>query len=54
MVVYGMMSGVRLNWSFYCVECGGRRRRVGGVVMDVEVRKGVGVGGLSGGPQSFS
>ena len=32
----------------------GRRRRVGAVVMDVEVREGVGVGSLSGGPRSFS
>ena len=32
----------------------GRRRRVGGVVMDVDVREGVGVGSLSGGPRSFS
>jgi len=32
----------------------GRRRRVGGVVVDVEVREGVGMGSILGGPRSFS
>ena len=43
---------VELEFLFRRVR--GRWRRVGGVVVDVEVREGVGVGGLSGGPRSFS
>ena len=52
----GVWDGERGEVEMECLfrRVQGRGRRVGEVVVDVEVRKGVGVGGLSGGPRSFS